>query len=85
MGTTGTMVQKSEFFMEILDVDSLFTKIQLEETIGICSSIVFANTERVDLSKIECKELLSLARKESCFICNGKLYKQVNVVAMGSP
>ena len=33
---------------------------------------------------IEFKELLSLATKESNFIFNGKLYKQVDRVAMGS-
>ena len=34
---------------------------------------------------IEFKELLLLAAKESYFIFNGKLYKQVDGVAMGSP
>ena len=37
------------------------------------------------MSKIEFKELLSLATKESYFIFNEKLYKQVDGVAMGSP
>ena len=37
------------------------------------------------MSKIEFKELLSLATKESYFSFNEKLYKQVNGVAMGSP
>ena len=41
--------------------------------------------EIVGLSKIEFKELLSLATKESYFIFNGQLYKQVDGVAMGSP
>ena len=40
---------------------------------------------KVGLSKIEFKELSSLATKESYFIFNEKLYKQVNGVAMGSP
>ena len=37
------------------------------------------------LSKIEFKELLLLATKESYFTFIGKLYKQVNGVAMGWP
>ena len=42
--------------------------------------------EKVEgLSKIEFKELLSLATKESYFVFNGQLYKQVDGVAMGSP
>ena len=35
-------------------------------------------------SKIELKELLSLATKESYFIFNVKFYKQVDGVIMGS-
>ena len=78
--------QDSEFFMGSLDVDSLFTNIPLEETINICANTLFENMEKVEgLSKIEFKELLSLATKESHFISNGKLYKQVDGVTMGSP
>ena len=50
--------------MGSLYVDSLFTKIPLEETINICTNTLFENTEKVEgLSKIEFKELLSLAAK----------------------
>ena len=55
--------------MGCLDVDCLFTNIRLEETIDICANTLFENTEKVEgLSKIEFKELLSLATKESCFV-----------------
>ena len=37
------------------------------------------------LNKSEFKELLSLATKESYFIFNQFLYKQIDGVAMGSP
>ena len=68
-----------------LVIDSLFTNIPLEETIDIYPNALFENTERVEgLSKIEFKERLSLATKESYFTINGKLYKQVDGVAMGS-
>ena len=78
--------QDSECFMGSLDVDSLFTNIPLEETIDICTNSLFENMEKVEgLSKIEFKELLSLATKESYFVFNGQLYKQVDGVAMGSP
>ena len=61
--------QYFEFFMGCLDVDCLFTNIRLEETIDICANTLFENTEKVEgLSKIEFKELLSLATKESCFV-----------------
>ena len=77
--------QDSECFMGSLDVDSLFTNIPLEETIDICTNTLFENMEKVEgLSKIEFKELLSLATKESYFIFNGKLYKQVDGLAVRS-
>ena len=51
--------------MGSLDVDCLFTNISNEKTIGICTDTLFQDTESVeDLSKIEFKELLSLATKE---------------------
>ena len=74
--------QDFEFFMGSLYVDSLFTNILLEETIDICANTLFENKEKVEgLSKIEFKELLSLATKESYVIFNRKLHKQVDRVA----
>ena len=70
--------------MGSLDVDSLFTNIPLEETIEICTNELFKESETVEgLSKTEFKELLSLATKDSNFIFDGRLYKQINGVAMG--
>ena len=66
--------QDSGFFMGSLDVDSLFNNIPLEETIYICTNTFFWNTEKAEgFTKIEYKELLSLATKESYFIFNEKL------------
>ena len=47
--------------MGSLHVDSLFTNITLEETIDISANTLFKNMEKRGLSKIEFKELLSLA------------------------
>ena len=77
--------QDSETFTASLDVDSLFTNIPLEENNDICIGTFFGNTKGVEgLSKIKFKELLSLATKESHFIFNGKFYKQVDGVTIGS-
>ena len=63
--------QDSEFFMEGLDFDYLFTNMPLEETSSIWTKKLFENTEKVvGLSKTEFDELLSLATKESYFIYN---------------
>ena len=44
----------SEFLMESLDVDSLFTNIPLKRTIDIWTNTLFEGTERVqNLSKTE--------------------------------
>ena len=78
--------QQHDLFMGSLDGDSLVTNIPLEETIEICTNELFKESETVEgLSKTEFKELLSLATKDSHFIFDGTLYKQIDGVAMGSP
>ena len=72
--------------MASLDVDSLFTNIPLDETINIRKESIFNESDTVEgLNKSEFKELLSLATKESYFIFDDLLYKQIDGVAMGSP
>ena len=65
-------------------MDSLFTNITLDETNETCTNKLFKESQTVeDLSKSEYKELLSLATKDSHFIFDGTLYKQIDGVAMG--
>ena len=73
--------------MDSLEVHSLFTKIPLEETINICTEVMYDQNDNIEgLNKSEFKEiLLSLATKESYFIFNEILCKQIDGVAMGSP
>ena len=78
--------QDTSFYMGSLDVDSPFTNISLEETINICTESIYNQNDSVEgLNKSEFKELLSLATKVSYFIFNEFLYKQIDVLAMGSP
>ena len=78
--------QDSSFYMRRLDVGSLFSNIPLEETISICTESIYdQNHSIVGLNNSEFIELLSLATKESYFIFNEILYKQIDGVAMGSP
>ena len=84
--TKETVDQQHDIFLDSLDVDSLFTNIHLEGTIKICTNELFKESETVeDLSKTEFKELLPMATKDSHFIFDGTLYKQIDGVAMGSP
>ena len=72
--------------MSSLDVDSLFINIPLEETINICTESIYDQNDSIEsLNKSEFKELLSLATKESYFIFNEILSKQIDGVAMGAP
>ena len=72
--------------MGSFDVVSLFTNIPLEETIEICTNKLFKEFETTEsLSKTEFKKHLSLATKESHFISDGTLYKQIDGVVMGFP
>ena len=80
------LVLDSEIVMESLDVHSRFTNIRLKETFNIYANTLFENTEGVEgLSKIQFREVLSVASKKFYFIFNGKLCKQYDGVAMDSP
>ena len=59
--------QDPSLSMGSLDVDSLFTNIPVDETIDICINQLFENTDTVEaFTKSELKQLLCLARKETC-------------------
>ena len=78
--------QDSNLHMASLDVDSLFTNIPLQETIKFCVENLFTNANVINgLNKQDLKRLLELATMECTFLFNGKLYKQIDGVAMGSP
>ena len=71
--------------MGSLDVESVFTNIPLEETIENCVNYLFFNKPKIDnLTKQDVYGLLSTAAKESCFIFDNSLYRQIDGVAMGS-
>ena len=71
--------------MTSFDIDSLFTNIPLNETIDLCTKKLFQGKRKYKgLTKSEFKTLLSFAVKDSFFLFNGKYYKQLDGVAMGS-
>ena len=81
-----TVHQDGKLFMGSLDFDLLFTNIPLEETINICTNLLYNNVDVIEsINKSEFENLLSLATQESCFMFNDILYKQKDGVAMGSP
>ena len=80
----------NSFVMASFDVSSLFTCIPLNEVIDICINLLF--DEQITIYYKNCKldrsnfhKLLTFPGRENYFLSNGKLYNQVDGVAMGSP
>ena len=79
--------QDSNLYMAILDVDSLFTNIPLDDNIDICIDSLYKdddNTPKIP-KDVVFRNLLNVATKESFFIFNNKFYNQIDSVVMGSP
>ena len=66
-----------------LDAKSLFTNIQLDETIESCINDLFSNNGRVhNLIKEDLKDLLKFAQYELFFIFDNKYYSQLDAITM---
>ena len=78
--------QSSDLYMASLDVDSLFTNVPLDKTIGVCTQGLFESDSTVySVNKKEITEMLSLTAKESIILFDMEFYSQRDDVAMGSP
>ena len=78
--------QDSNLNLACLDVDSLFTKIPLEETIDICVDNLYNDSENPpNIPKDDFRNLPNIATKETFFMFNNKYYKQVDGAAVKSP
>ena len=79
--------QNTNSLMVSFDVSSLFTNVPLQETIDIILNKLFTSQDSVvnGFNKVNFRKLLELAVMNTNFIFNGKLYKQVDGMAMGSP
>ena len=72
--------------MVSLDVVSLFTSVPLDYTINVILDQIYKDKMiKTKLTRTELKSLLELCTKKMHFSFNGKIYKQTNGVAMGSP
>ena len=73
-------------YLASLDVESLFTNISLEETINIsCDSLFGDETKINNFSRNDFEKLLRMALQNNFFNFDGKIYKQTDELAMGSP
>ena len=62
--------------MGSLDADSLFTNMLLQETMNLCTNLLYNNEDVTQgINKSKFKNLPSLATQKSYFIFNDVLYK----------
>ena len=66
------------------DVTSLFTNIQLQETIDIAIKLIFNHNPNLSISRKELKKLFPFPTSQTHFIYNSKFYNQMDGVAIGS-
>ena len=72
-------------FMASFDIVSLFTNIPLQEAIDITLDKLFKDSTKVhNFSRRQLNKLLKLVLKANHFLFNGKIYNQIDGVAMGS-
>ena len=72
--------------MASLDVESLLNNLSLEETRSVCCDSLFSNDAKVNnINRIDFEELLRADLQNNFFNFEGKIYKQIDGVAMGSP
>ena len=73
-------------FIGSLDVESLFTNIPLVENVSVCCDSLFSNNAKVNnINRIDFEKILRAALQNNFFNFEGKIYKQIDGVAMGSP
>ena len=71
--------------MVSLDVKSLFTNVPLEKTIHIILRRIYHDKEiNINITKKDMRDLLLLCTKNVHFTFEGKIYIQIDGVAMGS-
>ena len=78
-------IDLSNKFMVSFDVASLFTNIPLKESIDLAISYITEGNSTLKLSKVELSKLFSISTAETHFRFDGKVFDQIDGVAMGSP
>ena len=79
-------IDVSQLFMVSFDVQSLFTNVPLSETIQICLDRLYRsdNITAPSLPEHVLKNLIELCVQDNTFVFNGRVYYQIDGVAMGN-
>ena len=80
-----TTTDLSNKYMVSFDVMSLFTNIPLNECIDLAVSYITKGNTELKLSKDDLTKLFTIATAQTHFLFNGKVYDQIDGVAIGSP
>ena len=75
----------SDKFTISFDVTSLFTNVPLEETLNLAVETIFEHRTDLKISKKELLELFRFCTSKTNFLFDGKVYDQIDGIAMGSP
>ena len=75
----------SKRFMVSFDVSSLSTNIPLKESIDLAVSYITEGNTKLTFSKAELVKMFLIATSQTHFLFNGKVFDQIDSVAMGSP
>ena len=79
-------LKAAKTFLCSFDISSLFTNVPLDETIGICVDALYrCHLDPPFPEEDTFKELMLIATRGVEFSFNNQIYKQLDVVAMGSP
>ena len=79
-------LEGKDIYMCLLDISNLFTKVPLKEKIGIFAEAMFKDPSSAPtISQAVFIELMKIATSSVEFGFNDTMYKQTDVVAMGSP
>ena len=68
-----------------MDAQSLFTSIQLNETIGIALDLIYLHQPNLLINRHDLKQLFLIAKNQTQFLLNENFYDQIDGVEMGSP
>ena len=72
-------------YLTSFDVVSLYTNIPLNETIELAVDVIKRNDQKLNISRTELRQLFEFATAETHFLFEGKIFDQIDGVAMGSP
>ena len=78
-------IDLSSRFMVSFDVASLLTNIPLKESIDRAVSYITEGNTKLTFSKAELVKVFSIATSQPHFLFNGKVFDQIDGVAMDSP